>query len=333
MAPAKPADIDIPRASGLQSDADVTARLLLALTALYIQRSGHTAEERRQYAELALHLIDKAGTATRAAVATQLQRHPEPPAVVMERLKGAQFFRDGGPGPAQNQHSLADPHVKNISSLVEGEVDRASVSTSNRPAQAPLAAQPATITPEFGEAFFSASPTERLRMLSLISDAGAVETEPENGRRFHLRMDFAAWRGRTGALASEFEQLIDAPKSLCERILNDLSGEPLVIAAKATGMPVAVLQRILLLASPATNHSVARVYELTELYHGLDVRTARDLLAVWRDAARTDDDQTMPALITDLRARFGALNARIRSQAVISRPGRGSGAPRGLPSR
>ncbi len=331
MAPAEPADIDVPRASGLLPGADVTARLLLALTALYVQRSDHTAEERRQYVELALHLIDKAGAATRTAVATQLQRHPEPPAVVMERLEGAQFFPDAGPGSAQDQDSLTDPHAKNISSLADGEADQAPVSTSDPPAQAPIETQPASMTPEFGEAFFSASRPERLKMLSLISAAGAVEPEPENGRRFHLRIDFSAWRP-TGAFAREFEQLVDAPKSLCERILNDLSGEPLVIAAKATGMPAAVLQRILLLASPATNHSVARVHELTEFYHGLNVRAARDFLAVWRNAA-TPDDETIPALITDLRARFGALNARIRSQAVISRPGQGSGAPRGLPSR
>jgi hypothetical protein len=333
LAPAEPAGIDVPTAPGNQPGADVTARLLRALTALYVQRSDHTAEEQQQYTELALRLIDKTGAATHAAVATKLQRHPAAPAEVMERLEGAQFYPVDRPGSAQDQNSPINLPIKYIPPLADCETDWASVATSDPPAPARTVTQPASMTPEFGEAFFSASPPERLRMLSLVSDAGTIETEPENGRRFHVRMDVAAWRGRTGAFAREFEQLIDAPKSLCERILNDLSGEPLVIAAKATGMPVAVLQRILLLVGSATNHSVARVYELTELYHDLDVCTARDLLAMWRNAARPDDEQTAPAPITDLRARFSVLNARIRSQPVISRPRRGSGAPRGLRSR
>jgi hypothetical protein len=333
LAPAESAGIDVPTTPGIQPDADVTARLLRALTALYIQRSDHTAEEQQQYTELALRLIDKTGTSTHAAVAIKLQRYPAAPAVIMARLGDAQFSPDDPRGSAQHQHSLTDPLVKNIPSHADYDADRASVSTSDPPAPASTVTQPASMMPEFGEAFFSASPPERLRMLSLVSDAGSAETAPENGRRFHVRSNVAAWRGRAGAFAREFEQLIDAPTSVCERILNDLWGEPLVIAAKATGMPVAVLQRILLLVSPATNHSVARVYELTELYHDLDIRTARDLLAVWRNAARPDDEQMTPAPITDLRARFGVLTARIRSQSVISRPRRGSGAPRGLRSR
>ena len=316
-------------ASGIQPGADVSTRLLLALTALYVQRSDHTAEEQQQYIELVLRLIDRTGAATRAAIASRLHRHPDAPAVLIERLGGTHFSPAGGQPGSQDQQSLAYPRPENDPFLADRESD----STPEPPAPAPTVPRPAPMTPEFGEAFFVAPPAERLRMLSLIADAGTVETAPENGRRFHVRIDVAAWRGRTGAFAREFEQLIDAPKSLCERILNDPFGEPMVIAAKATGMPVAVLQRILLLVSPATNHPVARVYELTELYHDLDIRTARDLLAVWRNVARPDDDQTAPAPVIDLRARFGALNARIRSQAVISRSGRVSGAPRGLRSQ
>jgi hypothetical protein len=154
-------------------------------------------------------------------------------------------------------------------------------------------------------------------MLSEVAATGAGDAAPGNGRRFHMRIDTAPWQGRTGAFARDFAQMIDAPKSLCERILNDPFGEPLVVAARATGMPVALLQRILLLVCPATNHSVQRVYELTELYHGLDPSPARALLSVWRDAASSDGDtvQTPAAPVTNLRARLGTLNARIETHA------------------
>src|SRR3984893_15001462 len=69
--------------------ADMTARLLLALTALYVERPTHTDEERRQYVELALRLIDKVDASARAQVANLLAGHAAAPAEIQERLGGA----------------------------------------------------------------------------------------------------------------------------------------------------------------------------------------------------------------------------------------------------
>jgi hypothetical protein len=82
---------------GARPSADMTPRLLLALTALYVQRPTHTAQEQQQYSELALRLIDKVEAATRTAVAGILQRHPDAPADIVERL-GAQTCGDA-PSP------------------------------------------------------------------------------------------------------------------------------------------------------------------------------------------------------------------------------------------
>jgi hypothetical protein len=304
--------------------------LLLALTALYVQRPNHTAEERLQYTELALGLVDKTGPATRAAVAARLQCHPDAPAVVIERLNDSPSCQDRGIDRT-SPHSAPDSHIpagrpchSNPSPDLTGQAastgefpDGQSASTPALSVHAPTAGQPAPLTPELGETFFAASSEERRRMLSEIAATDAVESAPGTGRRFHVRVDVAPWHGRTGAFVRDFERLIDAPKSLCDRILNDPSGEPMVVAARATGMPVAVLQRILLLVSPATHHSVQRVYDLTELYHRVDPRTARALLAAWRDAASPGGVavQTSAAAVTNLRARLGALNARIESRA------------------
>jgi hypothetical protein len=151
--------------------------------------------------------------------------------------------------------------------------------------------------------------------------------------------------GRISEFSREFQQLIDIPQSLCERILNDPSAERMVVAAKAAGMPIEILQRLLLLASPAKSHSVQRVYELTELYHGLDAQAARDLLARWGAQAEADDMILEPkgrdsrpgappnSSIASLRLRFGALTERVQSQAVNLRRDRGSVGRRGLRSR
>jgi len=333
--------------------ADMTARLLLALTALYVQRPTHTAEEQQQYIELALRLIDKVEAATQAAVARILQQHPDAPAEVVERLapsflspacggeKGEE--RDGDSHFTQDRHSAGDEPAKHEPHLA----DRECASTPTPPSGTPAARQLAPAASEFGEAFFAASPAERRALLSLIARGcgDEVQAPTENADRPYRRIDAAALHGRIDEFNREFERLIDIPKSLCERILNDPSGEPLVVAAKAAGMPIAVLQHILLVGP--SSHSVQRVYDLTELYHGLDGRAARDLLARWRAQAKLDDPipETGPNIrdqrpdsppgtpVASLRSRFGALAERVRSQAVNARLDRGNAVRHGLRSR
>jgi hypothetical protein len=324
---------------------EMAARLLLALTALYVQRPTHTAEERRQYSELALRLVDKVEAATQIVVADMLQRHPDAPAEVAERLDGMQFSRDGDPEAepysTPDQCGAENPQVNGNQQLGIGQ--RASTGGAS---DAP-AGKPATLTPQIGEAFFAASPAERRRMLSLIAkgygDDPAVA--PKDGERVFGSIDAAALHRRIGEFAREFERLIDSPRSLCQRILDDLSGEPMVVAAKAVGMPIAILQRILLLVHPEADHSVERVYDLTELYHDLDERMARDLLVQWRTRATASDSlpemetdagdgsRHAPRPIASLRSRFGTLTERVRNQAFNVRRDRGNVGPRGLRSQ
>ncbi len=371
LPPVEPADDDIPAGSGDQAGADVTSRLLLALTALYMQRSNHTAEEQRQFTELVLGLIDKAGPAARAAVAARLRNHPDAPDAVVSRLGAGvpeshsvageavgESIEDGGaddeepPSPniqtvppdpdPESDPAIADlllPDQNGAGGDAAGRAEETPESKSASQEPIPAAAAEGALTVEYGQAFFAASSAERMRMLSEISREGATKAAGGGGRRFHVRIDSAPWHGRTGAFVRDFARLLDAPESLCERILNDPAGEPMVVAARATGMPAAMLQRILLLASPAAYHSVQRVYELTELFHALDAGAARALLAAWRsgaapaEATATEVTATEAIPVTNLRARFNALNARLQKQTVTSRPGPGNAGRRDPPSR
>jgi Uncharacterised protein conserved in bacteria (DUF2336) len=326
--------------------ADMTARLLLALTALYVQRPTHTAEEQQQYIELALRLIDKVEAATRTAVAHLLQRHPDAPAEVVARLRGGQSRRDGdqegGPHYAQGQHSDSDP------ALADREC-AATLTPSDALAAGQLPPSPLAGEGVFGEAFFAASAAERRRLLSLVERVGGDDAEAaaDDSERRNGQVDAAALPGQIGEFAHEFGQLIDIPTTLWERILNDPSGEPMVVAAKASGMPIAILQRILLLVSASASYSVERVYDLTELYHGLDGHTARCILALWQRQAKPNDPIPETGLnmadrrhgaprhtsVASLRSRFGALTARVQDYAVNARADRGSVARRGLRSR
>ena len=327
---------------GTERPGEMAARLLLALTALYVQRPTHTAEEQQQYSELALRLIDKVEAATHAAVADMLQRHPDAPAELAERLGAMQSPRDGDPGPPStpDQRGAGNPQVDG--SQHSGSGQRASTGAAYG-----ALGQPATLAPGFGEAFFAASPAERRRMLSLIADAHGDNPPLAPRESEHVFGSIDALHGRIGEFTCEFERLIDIPRSLCERILSDLSGEPVVVAAKAAGMPIAMLQRILLLVNPAASHSVERVYDLTELYYDLDERTARDLLVQWRTRATESDslpemqadpgdgsrDAPRPISLASLRSRFGVLTERVRNQAFNVRRDRGSVGQRGLQSQ
>ena len=62
-----------------------------------------------------------------------------------------------------------------------------------------------------------------------------------------------------------------------------MSGETVVIAAKALLMPPAMLQRILLLLNPVIGQSVARVYELSALYGEITTSAVLRLLAIWQE--------------------------------------------------
>ena len=306
---------------------DIKARLLLALTALYVERATHTEEEKRQYAELAQRLIDAVDETTRAAVAGILRGHPTAPIELSGQLSTPASPVDANPPAAS-----------------------ASIPAANAAAApgAAVASDDARALAEWGEAFFVAAAAERRKLLELIAqrcegrDAAAM---PDISRADHERLDAAALQGRIGEFIREFERLLDLPRSLCERIVNDSSGEPIVVAAIAVHMPIAVLQRILLLVNPAVGHSVERVFDLTNLAYELDRGAAVRLVSLWRDEARRNEaaspvaarfptaaaDRERPAL--GLRARFGALSERIQERGVTSRSDRESAARRDLRSR
>jgi hypothetical protein len=300
--------------------AEIKARLLLALTALYVERKTHTDEEKRQYAELAQRLLDVVDATTRSAVIAILQDHPSAPIELVGRA-----------APIAAPEPAAVPGGGRIATLVSAPPQAAETSNA-LPAPA-----------ERGEAFFAATAPGRRELLALIAkecegqDTPAGDQEPADCKR----LDAAVLEGRIGELIREFERTLGLPRSLCERIVNDPLGEPVVVAAAAARIPIAVVQRILLLINPAVSHSVERVFDLTNLYYELDRRAADRLMSLWREAARREPSPPVappvaaeaPRPPLPLRARFGALAERIQERSVTSRSDRESAGPHDLRSR
>jgi hypothetical protein len=138
---------------------------------------------------------------------------------------------------------------------------------------------------ELSEMFFAANSTERrLILLNLIH----VALPPIKPIAAQLASEAVRWL-EAAALAHNVETFVRElacalaiSAAHAQRLCDDQSGEPLVIAARALSMPADVLQRILLCLNPVIGQSIQRVYELADLYDELEPQAALRMIAVWQ---------------------------------------------------
>jgi hypothetical protein len=254
----------------VQRGVDVKPTLLRVLTDLYVQNPVHTPEEERQYVELALRLIDAVDPATRQAIALRLAGYPAAPPAIIECL-AADLPRHPESTPAG---AAAPPSFRAL------------------PRTAP---SPATDASEFTELFFRANAETRRAILDNLQRAGGAPARlPECDKELIARLERAVLGGRPGDFIREIERALEISRGLAERIVNDLSGEPLAVAAKALAMPIEVFQRILLFVNPAIGHSVRRVYGLSALYGEISADTASHLVTLWRAAQPRETARGQP---------------------------------------
>ena len=265
--------------------------LLRVLTDLYVQKLQHTPEEEDRYTELALRLLDSVDIDTRIAVARLLARHLAPPPRVIERLAAdiAQVVTTARASAGTG----AAPGIGNNASDVAGaqSVPAASFATASASVTTPIAVD-TELAGELDDTFFAASPDERRLILINLDVIGA----PGPGGSAMLADTSVMDRLETAALArqrEEFNRLLawalEIAGEQAERIGDDPSGEPVVVAAKALGMAREVLYRILLFINPTVGHSVERVNALVNLYDEMSVAAAQHLVAVWQALNRKSE--------------------------------------------
>jgi hypothetical protein len=138
---------------------------------------------------------------------------------------------------------------------------------------------------ELNELFFAAPANER-RLILLNLDVVAPAPEKPGG----VSLDPAvAQRLETTALARNREDFtrhlaaaLRVSREQAQRIARDDLGEPIVVAAKALGIPREVFYRILMFLNPVVGHSVERVHALAELFDEMTLQAAEDMVAVWQ---------------------------------------------------
>ena len=271
---------NIPSFGGLvelthQTGVDIRPTLLIVSTDLYVAKDLHSPEEERHYTELALRLIDLVDASTRAAMAERLADYSQAPAAVMRRLLayGAPFEVENGgqvetvPFDAPAVHSVADPSD-------------------------PMH--------ELNELFFTAEPEERRLILLNLGYSklprACAPPRPLAGKTVE-NLESAALTHQVQQCIQELERSLGISRSQARRVIEDPSGEPIVVAALALGMPADVLQRILLCLNAGISHSVERVYQLSALYDEIATEDALRLLKVWQECSKAANaaEGEMPA--------------------------------------
>ncbi|MGZ8322365.1 MAG: DUF2336 domain-containing protein [Rhodoplanes sp.] len=251
-----------------QRGLDMKPTLLRVLTELYVQKTTHSSEEERQFVELALRLVDAVDAETRAAVARRLSGYPGAPDEILRRVAENPHLAgvaDGVPRRAQTPNPAARYADPDSASRFD-----------------PASAADAANT----ERFFAATPEQRALLLAELDAAGAIEPAAELTPTRHTAavLEASALAGRPSDFVRELERALRIAQRFAEAIVNDPSGEPLVVAAKALAIPIDVLQRILLFVNPAIGHSVRRVYALTALFDRISLAAALRLVESWRRA-------------------------------------------------
>src|SRR5947209_20150565 len=132
---------------------DIRPTLLRVLTDLYVQASTHSADEQRQFVELATRLIDQVDDATRAAVKARLAIYPSTPAPIMEKL-GLTAAQEGRRIPLAREIAGPPPAPSSVRPPTDAEQRMASN----------MAMQPKDAT-ELHEMFFQATARKRALIL------------------------------------------------------------------------------------------------------------------------------------------------------------------------
>jgi|SRR5579885_263763 len=133
------------------------------------------------------------------------------------------------------------------------------------------------------EEFFAAAAAERRLILTNL-DAVASSAQCHIPQDTVARLERAALQHNTAEFCRLVERALRIGTRLAARVVNDASGEPIVIVAKALGMTSAVLQRILLMLNPQIGRSVARVYDLSRLFEEITRQAAEHMISIWRQA-------------------------------------------------
>jgi hypothetical protein len=217
---------------------------------------------------------------------------PEEASVAAPRVPPASAQEDAAALTKTPSVADADPHMSAVP-----------VAEVSAPAEAkPTAAAKSTVP--LGDYFLNAGSGERRLLLANLEDGTltpaeqAFAADTEGALR---ELEAAALGRRPDDFIRDLERALRIVADKAERIVRDDTGEPLLVAMKALGMPSDTLLRVLLFLNPVIGHSVERVFDLVNLFDRLSTEAAHHLVQSWQYPARRDQARYQPATWDDER--------------------------------
>ncbi len=252
---------------------DIRPTLLRVLTDLYVQAHAHSADEERQFVELASRLLEEVDDATRAAVRARLAVYPATPAEILHKLALRRSHPDQ-PMPAAPPIPVTPPPAPPVKAPTEAQLRMAS-NLSMRPNDAA----------EITDMFFAASAGERIMILQNLVETplkAAGRISAVHAARAVETLEMAAFAEDVENFTLELGEALIMSSGVAARVVNDPGGEPLACALRALDMSSAAFQRVLMFLNPELGASVHYVFRLSRLYDRLSERAALVMLAAWR---------------------------------------------------
>jgi uncharacterized protein (DUF2336 family) len=283
----------------LLNAAEIRPALVRVLTHFYVHKPAHTSEEEQQYTELVLRLIDSVDIATRKMIAAKLAKYPAAPTEVVRRLARdvlevarpilehsqrltrpdlLAVIAECGPSyAAVISHRLT---IKTDEKVAAAERGSAAEARALVPASAggPLGRQRACIPPPV-----SPEAPREPRKLDSTNDPH-LPSWGAPGRNVFGHLEATAIERNPAEFVCALERTLGISAEHAQRIVAHEGGEPLLVAAKALGMPIDMFLRILLLLNPMIGKSLVRVFGLAKLYDALSREAALRLVASLRSA-------------------------------------------------
>lgn len=178
---------------------------------------------------------------------------------------------------------------------------------------------------------FLASESDERRVILLNLDyspiAPAEAVTETRAREAVRKLERAALSRQPRAFATVMAECLGLSIRLTQELVEDSSGEPIVVLAKALRMPSDILQRVLLFLNPAIGESVKQVYDLATLYDELSSESALRLIAIWK-TSDTRKLATHETAMWDDEVARARVSARPHVRAVAA-----SAAPAAAPRR
>jgi hypothetical protein len=296
---------------------DIRPTLLRVLTDLYVQTSGHTRDEERQFVELASRLIDEVDDATRAAVRARLAIYPGTPREIAWKLRLKHLSDE--PQPARR------PPIEETFGLdPASDLEIVSEPEAPAPSPAPVMSMQPDDAAKLIEMFLAADSSYRAQILHGLTDTPlkpSTPVDPRRAARALLALEQAAMAGDSPRFTAELADALILTSRVATQITSEPGGEPLACALKALGMPAESYQRVLLFLNPSLGASVMDVYRLARLYDIIELRAALIMLAAWRGAAlAATRAKYRPALYDDERQRARSVPAQSRTAPPSGMP-------------